>query len=115
MDQQQSLPGNSPASSTPSADASFGTVTSAEHVPGLSDRPWTTAEILLLGTMSDKKVAARVGRTTKDVRFKRALLGIRLSGVAGRPRHSSTGPFSDKTDAAINRAVRHLPNQKLRK
>lgn len=49
-----------------------------------ANRPWTQAEVDLLGTMSDAKVAARIGVATSTVRRARAALEIAPSRPARR-------------------------------
>jgi hypothetical protein len=47
-------------------------------IPGVVDR-WNSEELALLGTMKDREVAERLGRTTAAVRRKRGMVGIASS------------------------------------
>jgi hypothetical protein len=66
-------------------------------------RPWTIAEVALLGTMPDQVLASRVGRTTKAVIHKRTKCGIatlkdrqgKIVGVAPLETANGHNPAAD--------------------
>ena len=69
-------------------------------------RPWMAEEDDLLGTMSDKDLARRLGRSTADIFARRRLLGIKAWAITGRPPRRLWTPQEDAllgtmTDAAL--------------
>ena len=65
--------------------------------PGMSGPLWTPAEEALLGTMPDKDVAAKVGRTPTAVHAHRNNLGIRsFYGRKPRGKSASWMPAKDR-------------------
>jgi hypothetical protein len=58
--------------------------------PGYNRGPWwTMEELMLLGTMPDEDVAARIGRTVGAVRRQRTIRGI--ANARDRRRKEGTG------------------------
>jgi hypothetical protein len=68
-------------------------------------RRWTKPELRLLGTMTDREVAAVVGRSSVNVQVKRCALGIRSFRERNKPRWTPSRDrlLGTRSDAALGK------------